>query len=79
LGKIAPAPLDGMRIKQVLINLVVNAVQASPKGETVMVACHQERRRIVIDVRDLGSGIAEDRRELIFPPRTRGQVSAFLL
>ena len=68
LGQIAPAPLDGMRIKQVLINLVVNAVQASPEGETVMVVCHQEQRRIVIDVRDLGSGIAEDRRELIFSP-----------
>jgi len=68
LGQIAPVPLDGMRIKQVLINLVVNAVQASPDGETVMVACHQERSRIVIDVRDLGSGITEDRRELIFSP-----------
>ena len=68
LGKIAPVPLDGMRIKQVLINLVVNAVQASPEAETVMVACHQEQSRIVIDVRDLGSGIAKDRRELVFSP-----------
>jgi signal transduction histidine kinase len=57
-----------MRIKQVLINLVVNAVQASPEAETVMVACHQEQGRIVIDVRDLGSGIAKDRRELVFSP-----------
>lgn len=68
IGRIAPAPLDGMRIKQVLINLVVNAVQASPEGETVTVACHQEQGRMVIDVSDRGSGIAEDRRELIFSP-----------
>lgn len=68
LGKIAPAPLDGMRIKQAFINLVVNAVQASPEAETVTVICHQERRRIIIDVRDLGSGIAKDRRDLIFSP-----------
>ena len=68
LGKIAPVPLDGMRIKQALINLVVNAVHASPEAETVMVACHQEQGRIVIDVRDLGSGIAKDRRELVFSP-----------
>jgi two-component system, NtrC family, sensor histidine kinase HydH len=60
--------LDGMRIKQALIDFMVNAVQASPEGETVMVACHQERRRIVIDLRDLGPGIARDRRELIFSP-----------
>jgi two-component system sporulation sensor kinase A len=33
-----------------------------------MVACHQGQRRMVIDVRDLGSGIAEDRKELIFSP-----------
>jgi two-component system, NtrC family, sensor histidine kinase HydH len=68
LGKIVPVPLDGMRIKQALINLVVNAVQASPEAEAVMVACHQEPRKIVIDVRDMGSGIAKDRRELIFSP-----------
>ncbi|MDQ1277245.1 MAG: two-component system, NtrC family, sensor histidine kinase HydH [Thermodesulfobacteriota bacterium] len=47
---------------------MVNAVQASPEAETVMVACHQEQSRIVIDVRDLGSGIAKDRRELVFSP-----------
>ena len=68
LGQIAPVPLDGMRIKQVLINLIVNAVQASPEGETVMVACHQEQGRIVIDVRDLGCGIPKDQRDLIFAP-----------
>jgi hypothetical protein len=83
LGKIAPVPLDGMRIKQVLIDLVVNAFQASPEGETVMVACHLEQRRIVIDVRDLRSGVAEDRRELIFSPffttKKKETVSAFLL
>ena len=68
LGRIAPVPLDGMRIKQLLINLVVNAVQASPEGETVRVVCHQEQGRMVIDVRDLGPGIAQDLRGSIFSP-----------
>lgn len=67
-GRIAPAPLDGMRIKQVLINLIVNAVQASPEGETVTVACHQHQESIVIDVSDLGCGIPKDQRALIFNP-----------
>jgi nitrogen fixation/metabolism regulation signal transduction histidine kinase len=39
----------------------------SPETETLG-ACHQEQRRIVIDVMDLGSGIANDRRELVFSP-----------
>lgn len=68
MGRTAPAPLDPMRIKQVLINLVVNAVQASPEGETVVVTCSQEQERIVIDVTDLGPGIAEDLKDLVFHP-----------
>jgi len=68
LGEITPVPLDGMRIKQVLINLVVNAVHASPEAEMVMVVCHQEQRRIIVDVRDLGDGIPKDQRDLVFAP-----------
>ncbi len=68
LGEIKPVPMDGMRIKQVLINLVVNAIHASPEAGEVTVVCSQEQKRIVIDVKDLGDGIPEDQRDLVFAP-----------
>ena len=61
-------PMDGWRIKQVLINLIMNAIQASPKGEIVMVNLHRQKREIIFDVVDCGSGISHDQRSEIFSP-----------
>jgi signal transduction histidine kinase len=63
-----PVPMDGWRIKQVLINLIMNAIQASPKGEIVMVNLHREKREVIFDVVDCGSGISPDQRSEIFSP-----------
>ncbi len=63
-----PVPMDGWRIKQVLINLIMNAIQASPKGEIVMVNLHRQKREIIFDVVDCGSGISPDQRSEIFSP-----------
>lgn len=60
--------LDRMRIKQALINLIVNAIQASPAGETVTVRCSELKRKLIIEVIDCGCGIPLDRREDIFTP-----------
>jgi signal transduction histidine kinase len=61
-------PMDGWRIKQVLINLIMNAIQASPKGEIVMVNLHREKCEVIFDVVDCGSGISPDQRSEIFSP-----------
>ena len=63
-----PVPMDGSRIKQVLINLIMNAIQASPKGESVMVNLHRQKREIIFDVVDCGSGIPPNQRSEIFSP-----------
>lgn len=60
--------LDAMRMKQVLINLVVNAVQASPPREVVTVRCHHGNKRLFIDVIDCGCGIPEEKKTEIFCP-----------
>jgi signal transduction histidine kinase len=60
--------LDAIRIKQLLINLVTNAVQASPEGGKVMVRCNIQRGEMVIDVVDQGPGIPVDKRDEIFRP-----------
>ena len=60
------------RLNQVLVNLLVNAVHATPEGDpaahTIAVRTAEERDRIVIEVRDSGSGIAPDVLPRIFDP-----------
>jgi len=69
IGDISSIPLDAMRMKQVLINLVVNAVQASPPGKTVTVLLHQGKAgELLIDVIDQGCGIPPEKRTEIFRP-----------
>jgi signal transduction histidine kinase len=60
--------LDPMRMKQVFINLLTNAVQASPPGESVFFSSVCEDGRIVIDITDNGPGISAEQKENIFTP-----------
>jgi signal transduction histidine kinase len=59
---------DQIQLKQVLINLIVNAMQAMPDGGTLAIATRLDGRTAVIDVRDTGIGIAEDVVQEIFSP-----------
>jgi two-component system, NtrC family, sensor histidine kinase HydH len=60
--------LDAVRMKQALINLLINAIEASPEEETVSVYSYQKGRKITIDVSDHGCGIPVDKKEEIFSP-----------
>lgn len=60
--------LDKDSIKEVVINLLANAVQASPQGEIVTVRTIRRRSRAVLEVSDRGHGILEDDRKRIFYP-----------
>lgn len=60
--------LDAGQMHQVLINLLVNAVQASPRGERIEVGLARDAREVVISVRDHGEGVPEDQRTQIFEP-----------
>ena len=60
--------VDEMRIKQVLINLLINAVEASPEGEIVEVRSYGKRKALFIEVIDCGGGIPVEKREKIFAP-----------
>ncbi|MBC7878499.1 MAG: HAMP domain-containing histidine kinase [Anaerolineales bacterium] len=58
---------DAMRLSQVLLNLIHNAVKFTDKGYiTVRVA--REANNILFEVRDTGLGIAEADQELVFEP-----------
>jgi two-component system sensor histidine kinase HydH len=59
---------DPEQLKQVLINLVMNACQAMPLGGTVILEAQCEGARINIDVHDQGGGIDKGNLEKIFDP-----------
>ena len=60
--------VDTAKLKQVLLNLVVNGLQASPAGEYLLIRTHIGKNDVVIEVIDCGCGIEEDIRESIFHP-----------
>ena len=48
---------DPEQMKQVLLNLVMNAIQATPQGGAVTLAAQENGDRVEIDVHDQGCGI----------------------
>jgi signal transduction histidine kinase len=65
-------PADAHLLKQALVNLIVNAVQAMPKGGLVTVRVTTEPRAAVpwlrLDVKDQGVGLTPRAAERIFQP-----------
>ncbi len=59
---------DSERLRQVLMNLALNALEATPAGGRVRVSAHGEREEVVFSVEDSGPGIVEDARGRIFEP-----------
>lgn len=68
----APATwsLDGARIRQVIVNLIDNAVAA---GAPVTVDVRKNDRKLVIEVSDHGPGVPTEDRERIFEPFFTGK------
>jgi two-component system sensor histidine kinase HydH len=60
--------LDETKMRQVLSNLLANALQASPEGSTVDVFLSVEGKALRIVVEDSGEGIPEDALDSIFVP-----------
>jgi two-component system, NtrC family, sensor histidine kinase HydH len=61
-------PCDSEQIKQVLLNLVMNAIQAMPNAATVRLGARREGNSVQIEVEDEGGGIRPENLERIFDP-----------
>jgi len=75
----APIRCDENKLRQVLVNLVDNAVKYSPEGGRVELRVRSENGSCLIEVADEGLGIPADERERIFekfyrldPQQTQG-------
>ncbi len=63
-----PIEMDADRIKQVLLNLFNNAIDAMPDGGKLAISVRQRGGQVVVRVADTGCGIAADRLPLVFEP-----------
>lgn len=60
--------VDPNYLKQVLLNLLLNAIQAMPDGGQLKLDTSVARRTLVISVSDTGTGIPQDKMAQIFEP-----------
>jgi signal transduction histidine kinase len=65
---------DRERLRQVLTNLIENAVKYSPGGDEVTVTVRPENGLVRVEVTDNGPGIPRDQQHLIFEKFRRAEV-----
>ncbi len=61
-----PVKADNDLVKQALLNVVLNGVQAMTQGGTLTIVAHRDDAAASIEVRDQGSGIPSEIRDKIF-------------
>jgi signal transduction histidine kinase len=62
------ARVDPIQLKHVLLNLVLNALQASPSGGTITITAATDARGPALTVADTGEGIPAERLARVFEP-----------
>ncbi len=65
-GEECLARVDGDYLQQALMNLLLNAIDASNRDGRVEIEVHQEESRVVVDVEDSGPGLSDEQREHMF-------------
>jgi len=61
-------PMDARLVRQAVINVAVNALQAMPRGGQLTVRLSQDDGAAALDIEDTGPGIPEEVRHRIFEP-----------
>lgn len=60
--------INASQMKQVMLNLITNGLQATKAGGTVEIVIREQTDWVVVDVADDGAGITPEDRELMFEP-----------
>lgn len=69
---------DPDRLRQVLLNLIDNAIKFSPPHSPVALALRCQNKRVLVQISDQGSGISTQSMERLFQPFSRGNAPSTL-
>ncbi|MFC2008029.1 nitrogen regulation protein NR(II), partial [Chloroflexota bacterium] len=67
-GGLPEIEIDTEQIRQVLVNVITNAVQAMPGGGKLIIDSRQQNDFIELDITDTGEGIPAENMNKIFDP-----------
>ena len=63
-----PVQFDPVHLRQVILNIAKNGIEAMPQGGTLTVVSGREADRVFVEISDTGAGIPPEVREKIFQP-----------
>jgi signal transduction histidine kinase len=66
--ELPPVPLDARLVRQAVLNVAINAVQAMPRGGRLRVKVRRTPGGALLEIEDSGAGIPEEVRHRIFEP-----------
>ena len=74
-GEVPPVSADESALREVLTNLIFNAVDAMPEGGTITLRTRRDGKHGVIEVADTGTGMSDEVRERCLDPffSTKGE------
>lgn len=68
LGDCPPLQLDEKELRQLVLNLVLNGLDAMPNGGTITIKTYANDKQVVLEIKDQGSGIKEEFLEKLGTP-----------
>jgi PAS domain S-box-containing protein len=65
--------IDGLRVSQVISNLIENAIKYTPQNTPIEISVEQKPEVVRVSVKDYGPGISEQQQKDLFSPFSRGE------
>jgi PAS domain S-box-containing protein len=66
-----PIWADEERLRQVILNLLINASKFTPEGGTITLKARVEGQSLIVEIQDTGPGITESEQQRLFQPYHR--------
>ncbi len=68
LQNVPPIAGDAGELREVLTNLIFNAVEAMPRGGTIVIRTHGDDSQVTLEVSDTGTGMTDEVRQRCLEP-----------
>ncbi len=71
LGEFVEVWADRQRLRQVILNLLTNALKFTPRGGSITLRAREDNANLAVEVQDTGPGISSEDQERLFNPYYR--------